>query len=121
MNFKRTPTVEASLIYGVALILGVLLYAAIAGWQAQGLGHFLVDAGHQQQIGMFRGDHRHGGQIGGGLNAIGHHGVRHRNQRTAFDAFDALAAHHCDDAVAGQFKALIECGQYGGGLHWCLY
>ncbi|MEY2945659.1 MAG: hypothetical protein RL243_411 [Actinomycetota bacterium] len=34
MNFKRTPTVEASLIYGVALILGVLLYAAIAGWQS---------------------------------------------------------------------------------------
>lgn len=33
MNFKRTPTIEASLIYGVALILGVLMFAAIAGWQ----------------------------------------------------------------------------------------
>jgi len=33
LNFKRTPTIEASLIYGVALILGVLMFAAIAGWQ----------------------------------------------------------------------------------------
>jgi glucan phosphoethanolaminetransferase (alkaline phosphatase superfamily) len=33
LNFRRTPTIEASLIYGVALILGVLLFAAIAGWQ----------------------------------------------------------------------------------------
>lgn len=32
MNFRRTPTIEASLIYGVALILSVLLFAAISGW-----------------------------------------------------------------------------------------
>jgi ABC-type transport system involved in cytochrome c biogenesis permease subunit len=34
LNFRRTPTIEASLIYGVALILGVLLFAAIAGWKS---------------------------------------------------------------------------------------
>jgi hypothetical protein len=32
LKFKRTPAIEASLIYGVALILGFLLYAAAAGW-----------------------------------------------------------------------------------------
>ncbi|MEY2954679.1 MAG: hypothetical protein RL530_280 [Actinomycetota bacterium] len=33
MIFKRTPAIEASLIYGVALILGFLIFAAFGGWQ----------------------------------------------------------------------------------------
>ena len=32
MNFRRTPATEASLIYGVALFLGFLFFAAANGW-----------------------------------------------------------------------------------------
>ena len=32
MNFKRTPTTEASLIYGISLILGLLFFAVGGGW-----------------------------------------------------------------------------------------
>lgn len=33
MIFKRTPAIEASLIYGVTLILSFLIFAAFGGWQ----------------------------------------------------------------------------------------